>query len=213
MDWYHYLALAALAYCVAAFSIHFVKIIRLGKPKDLSRKSGDVGKGVLYSNTVAMMPANKESAYLHLPTYSLGIIYHLGTFLSLLLFVLLWIQPVQEYLFDHTVWTTVLAACLSVSTACGCFLFGKRIIKKEMRELSHPDDYASNLSTTLFQLFTVLFLCYMGCSEGVNIAYYMVCTWLFLYLPLGKLRHVLYYFSARFHLGFFYGWRNVWPQK
>jgi hypothetical protein len=30
-------------------------------------------------------------------------------------------------------------------------------------------------------------------------------------MPLGKLRHVVYYFAARYHLGFFYGWRNVWP--
>ena len=32
-------------------------------------------------------------------------------------------------------------------------------------------------------------------------------------MPLGKLRHAVYYFAARYHLGFFYGWRNVWPNK
>lgn len=213
MDWYQYLALAALAYCVAAFSIHFVRILRLGKPKDKSRKSGSVGKGVLYANTVAMLPQNKETAYLHLPTYSVGIIYHLGTFLSLLLFVLLLISPVREWLFNLPVLSAILAACLSVSTLAGFGLFAKRLVKKEMRELSHGDDYLSNLSITLFQLFTFLAMIYLGCSEGISIAYYLVCAWLFIYFPLGKLRHVLYYFSARYHLGFFYGWRNVWPQK
>ena len=213
MDWYQYLALAALAYCVAAFSFHFVRLIRLGSPKDLSRKSGSVGKGVLYANTVAMMPANKETAYLHLPTYAVGIIYHLGTFLSLLLFVLLLISPVREWLFGNTLLSAVLAACLSVSTLAGFILFVKRLVKKEMRALSHPDDFLSNLIITIFQLFTFLAMIYLGCSEGVSTAYYIVCAGLFIYFPLGKLRHVLYYFSARYHLGFFYGWRNVWPQK
>ena len=30
-------------------------------------------------------------------------------------------------------------------------------------------------------------------------------------MTVGKLKHVVYFFAARYHLGFFYGWRNVWP--
>jgi hypothetical protein len=44
--------------------------------------------------------------------------------------------------------------------------------------------------------------------------YYFICAGLlFLYLPLGKLKHSLYFFAARYHLGFFYGWRGIWPVK
>lgn len=212
MEWYKYLAISALAYCFVAFAIHFIRAVVLGKPKDKSRKSGSVGKGVLYANTIAMMPKNKESAYLHLPTYAAGIIYHLGTFLSLLLFILLLIPPVKEWLFPMEWLCALLAACLCVSAICGIVLFFKRVVKKEMRELSHGDDFLSNLSTTLFQAMTMLLLCFLGGSGWVEAVYYVVCAWLFFYLPLGKLRHIFYYFSARYHLGFFYGWRNVWPQ-
>lgn len=213
MDWYRIVALCAACYCVLVMGLHFLRLIRLGKPKDLSRKSGSVAKGVAYSNTAAMMPNQKESAYMHLPTYAAGIVFHLGIFLSLLLFILLMIPPVEAWLFSIEWLCALLAACLCVSTACGFMLFFKRIIKKEMRELSHLDDFVSNLSTTMFQLFTLLALCYLGGSRCVSTAYYLVCAWLFVYLPAGKLRHVLYYFSARFHLGFFYGWRNVWPPQ
>ncbi len=213
MYWYQYVALGALLYCAVAFALHFVKIVRLGKPKDLSRKSGNVGKGVLYANTAAMMPGNKESAYLHLPTYTVGIVYHLGTFVSILSFFLLLIHPVAEWLYVHVFVSGIFVGFLSVSTLAGFGLFCKRLFKKELRSLSHPDDYVSNLSTTLFQLTTCLMFGFLGGSATVEIIYYMVCTWLLLYLPLGKLRHVLYYFSARYHLGFFYGWRNVWPQQ
>jgi len=45
------------------------------------------------------------------------------------------------------------------------------------------------------------------------LAYNITATILFLYLPFGKLKHVVYYFAARYHLGFFYGWRNTWPPR
>ncbi|MBO4282061.1 MAG: hypothetical protein J5873_02565 [Bacteroidales bacterium] len=213
MEWYQYLALGTLAYCFIAFMFHFVRALVLGKPKDKSRKSGSVSKGVLYANTIAMMPANKETAYLHLPTYATGIVFHLGIFLSLLLFVLLLFPSVFQWMIAFPTLPAVLAGCLSLSTLAGLILFVKRLCKKELRVLSHGDDFVSNLSTTLFQAATLVFLCFLGGSPEVATVYYVVCAWLFFYLPLGKLRHVFYYFSARYHLGFFYGWRNVWPQK
>ena len=213
MDWYRIIALGAFCYCAIVMCGHLIRLVRLGKPKDLSRKSGSVAKGVVYANTAAMMPNQKESAYLHLPTYTAGIIYHLGTFLSLLLFILLLIPPVEAWLFSIEWLCALLAACLCVSVACGFVLFFKRVFNKGMRVLSHADDFLSNLSTTLFQLFTLIALCYLGGSRCVSTAYYLVCGWLFKYLPVGKLRHLLYYFAARYHLGFFYGWRNVWPQQ
>ena len=213
MDWYRIIALGAFCYCAIVMCGHLIRLVRLGRPKDLSRKSGSVAKGVLYANTAAMMPNQKESAYLHLPTYTAGIIYHLGTFLSLLLFILLLIPPVEAWIFSIEWLCALLAACLCVSVVCGFVLFFKRVFKKGMRVLSHADDFLSNLSTTLFQLFTLIALCYLGGSRCVSTAYYLVCGWLFIYLPVGKLRHLLYYFAARYHLGFFYGWRNVWPQQ
>ena len=87
---------------------------------------------------------------MHLPTYAAGIVFHLGIFLSLLLFILLMIPPVEAWLFSLEWLCALLAACLCVSTVCGFVLFFKRIIKKEMRELSHLDDFVSNLSTTIW---------------------------------------------------------------
>ena len=36
---------------------------------------------------------------------------------------------------------------------------------------------------------------------------------LFFYLPLGKLKHLVYFFAARYQLGIFYGRRGVWPAR
>lgn len=210
MTIYQIISLAALFFCIVLLLVHFVRIVKLGKPKDLSVKSGDVTQGVIYANTVAMSPTHKESAYLHLPTYAAGIIYHLGTFLSILLFILSF--------FELNIWypewlNLILALCLSASTLCGITLIVKRLNNKNLKSLSNPDDYLSNLFTTLFQCAGIAFLLTGGMSNTWHAVYYIVASILLIYMPFGKLKHLLYYFSARYHLGFFYGWRGTWPPK
>lgn len=204
------ISLIALLFCFLMLLAHFVRIVKLGKPRDYSQKSGDVAKGVLYANTTAMMPGNKESAYLHLPTYGAGIIFHIGIFISLLLYILSLFNLNQYY----PAWLNwILAAYLCVGTICGICLFIKRLVNKNLHSLANADDYISNCLATLLQLTTALFLVFQAQCSAVYTIYYICTIILFIYMPLGKLKHLLYYFSARYHLGFFYGWRNVWPPR
>lgn len=207
MYWYQYLSLACLGICFVACLWHFIRLVRLGKPKDLSEKRGNIAKSLFYSYTTAMLPSNKESAYLHIPTFTTGIFLHLGTFLSLVLYIVFFFAVPESF---HQWLTIALVAALAVSAVSGFSLFIKRIVSKKLRSLSNPDDYISNLLTTLFQAATILYLIY---GSNVALYYYIMVSLLFLYLPVGKLRHVVYFFAARFHLGFFYGWRNTWPIK
>ena len=89
------------------------------------------------------------------------------------------------------------------------------MIKKELRSLSNPDDFISNLLVTLFQIFTLLVistpLLLSSYRPTVLKSYYLIFTLLMLYLPVGKLRHTVYFFAARYHLGYFFGKRGVWP--
>ena len=206
------IALIALAICFVLMCAHFIRIIRLGKPKDFSEKSGSVAKGVAYSNTVAMMPQNKESAYLHLPSYALGILFHIGIFSCMLIFVLSFFDFFNQWLINDKGIHYMLTALTAVTAFAGFCLFVKRLINRNLRNLTNPDDYLSNGFTTLFQIATTLYLLMPACGCMVN-TYYIMAAILFLYMPVGKLKHLLYFFSARYHLGFFYGWRNVWPQK
>lgn len=206
------ISLIALAICIVIFLFYFIRILRLGKPKEYSVKSGDVKKGVVYSNTVAMMPNNKESAYLHLPSYALGMLFHVGTFSSFLLFFLSFFNFFNQWLQNDRFIHYLIPLFLLVTFVCGTLLLFKRFVSKDLRALSNVDDYLSNSFTTLFHLFTLLYLTFPNLPTIIFL-YYLFATLLFLYMPIGKLRHLLYYFSARFHLGFFFGWRNVWPIK
>ena len=210
--WYQYLSLGCVLVCVGACLWHFFRLIRLGKPKDLSKKSGNIARAELYSYTEAMLPANKESAYLHIPTFTAGIFFHIGTFIALLLFVVFFfVDPLffREYLV-LAILVLLLSLGLIAGAVCGFSLFLKRIFSKKLRELSNIDDFLSNLLTTVLQVFTALYLIF---GNDFSLCYYLSASILLLYLPVGKLRHVVYFFAARYHLGFFYGWRNSWPPQ
>lgn len=206
------LAIAAAVYCICSLLAYFIKIIRLGKPNDLSEKSGDTGKGILYSNTTAMLPQNKESAYLHIPSYATGMLFHIGTFCCLLIWILSFFPFFNEWISTDCCTHLIIPAVLLFTCISGYTLLIKRIFSKSLKVLSNPDDYLSNAFTSTFQLMTILYLCFPTCQAIISL-YYIFCIILFIYLPLGKLRHVVFYFAARYHLGFFYGWRNVWPKK
>jgi hypothetical protein len=204
MTWYHSIALIAFVLCLAGLTYHLIRLIRLGSPNDYSRQRGNVTAAVAYSFLGAMNPRKKESAYLHLPTYAAGLLYHGGTFISIVLFPLLF---ANVRIGDIPQWSVVGFLTLSVGSGIGMFL--KRITVGTIRSLSNPDDYLSNLLVTLFQLATLLTMV----QDGFAVYYFVSVSLLLLYLPVGKLKHALYFFAARYHLGLFYGWRGIWPLR
>jgi len=159
---------------------------------------------VIYSITGAMSPVKKETAYLHLPTYTAGLVYHLGTFLAIAVFILLLtgmaLQAGAAYF---------LAGVLVISGLCGTGILVKRMAQKKLRELSNPDDYISNLLVTGFHFISAATVMQLATPR----IYFIVASLLLLYMPLGKLRHTVYFFAARYHLGYFFGWRGVWPPR
>lgn len=202
MPWYQWIALTALAICLIAFAWHFFRLIRLGKPTDHARPAGKPASGIVYSFTAGMNPVNKESAFLHLPTYAAGVIFHIASFVSLLIFIL-----VLAGVHPGTTFSTILAAVALAGAIAGFAMLVKRAADQKLRILSSPDDYFSNLIVSLFQAMTALVL-----ITGQFVAAWMLLSaLLLLYMPVGKLKHAIYFFAARYHLGLFYGWRNVWP--
>jgi nitrate reductase gamma subunit len=204
MTWYYWLALASLAICLGSLMFHTIRLIKLGKPKDYSNPTGKPSSAIPYSFTGAMSPTKKESAYLHMPTYTAGILYHLGTFLSIFIFLIMLIQlPIKGMA------TWIIFGFLIITGASGLGIFIKRLVKQQMRALSNPDDYISNLMVTIFQFITAVAIV----DTRIIPLYFIVTSLLLLYIPLSKLKHTIYFFAARYHLGYFFGWRNVWPPK
>ena len=190
---------------------YFIQLLRQGNPKDLSQKSGNITRAVCYSCIGAMSPTQKESAYLHLPTYMAGILFHVGIILSILVYILFPFFLIFQIPIECSTnfIAMIVATLVFIAALCGSGLFIKRLIKKELKELSCADDYISNLLCTMMLFLTT----YSLLTLQFGIAYHVTMALLFMWIPFGKTKHVLYFFFARYHLGFFYGWRGTWPPK
>jgi hypothetical protein len=149
-----------------------------------------------------MSPLKKESAYLHLPTYTAGLLYHAGTFLGLFLAFLHYfdLSPTGSV-------SSILAIILIVTGVSGIGILIKRIVKPKMRKLSNPDDYASNLLVTCFQFISALALL----NARLLPVLFVYTGLLFLYIPVSKLRHTIYFATSRIYLALIFGRRGVWP--
>ncbi|HCV15868.1 MAG TPA: hypothetical protein DF637_06015 [Rikenellaceae bacterium] len=206
MEWYQILAVISAILCITLLKAKLVNLIKLGLPKELSQPSGSVKEGIVYSFTGAMSPKAKESAYMHMPTYLGGIVYHIGTFVSLFLF------PFILFLSDKADRVPVMilyfvAAALTISSMAGAGILVKRIMTDKLRYFSSADDYISNILTTAIQVVTALIL-----IDAIDpVLYYSTAAILFVWMPFGKTRHLLYFFFARVNLGYFYGRRGTWP--
>ena len=80
MSVYHWILLTGLLIFIISFIYIFINVLFTRKYIEYSKKSGEVSQGIFYSFTSGMSPVKKESAYLHLPTYLAGMVFHIGTF-------------------------------------------------------------------------------------------------------------------------------------
>lgn len=199
---YHWIFLGGFAICLISCLSQFFKVILSGLPKDFSQPLGKTLPAIVYSFTGAMSPTKKETAYLHLPTYTAGIIFHIGTFCGVFCLIVLFFNiQLPEWL------KLSFSILLIISAICGLSILIKRILVSKLRNLSNPDDYISNVLVTGFHILLAITIL----NNRILPVLLIYSTVLFLYLPIGKLRHTIYFFTSRIHLGFFYGWRGVWP--
>jgi hypothetical protein len=197
------LAAGFFVFIISALRFLFAVIFKKGVA-DPSRAKGNIVSAIAYSYTSAMSPVKKESAYLHLPTYAAGMIFHIGTFLSFIWLIIL-VFNIQTN--DILIYFS--AAFIALASICGISILIKRILKKELRQLSNPDDYISNILVTAFQIITAATLLFQFSYSFL----FVFSAVLFIYMPVGKLRHSIFFFTSRIHLGKFFGKRGVWPVK
>jgi len=189
---------------VISLSILVLRTFSFGKKPLYAEPKGNVKKGIVYAFGKGMMPWEKESAVKHLPSYIGGILYHLGIFggLFYLLVTLVSIDlPAPVLLFMRIV--------LAAGVISGAALLLKRIFSTRMRVLSCPDDFAANIIVNIFVLAALLHTFY----PGITPFFFPVAIIMFLYMPVGKIRHCFFFFYIRILFGMFYGRRDIFPPK
>ena len=193
----------SIGWAAIALAVQVVRARGAGR-RDYSVRAGSVIQGIIYNFTWAMMPKHKETIRLHMFEFVIGVVMHIGIFLGIIRVIQLIINP-QLVRFYPMFWNFI----IGLTVLCSFYLFLRRIISAELRKLSIPDDYIS-----ILLVFGFLFMDLLTEFRLVSIPIYLIySSILFFYMPLGKLRHVLFFFVVRAEYGGRLGYRGTYPAK
>ncbi|MBE7433682.1 MAG: hypothetical protein HS100_07180 [Anaerolineales bacterium] len=196
------LALVGLAAGLFGIYLRYAETKRRALPIDKSPVKGNIPHGIAYAFTTGMMPWAKESTRIHLIAYLRGIGFHIGIFTAIGTVILSPLWGFLPPLLSSTLfWVLIPGALLG---AAGGLM---RLAEHNLRGLSLPDDHFAVWLTTLFIAVTGLGLVF----EAFVVPMYIVSAVTFAYIPLGKIRHCLYFFFSRTFFGKFFGRRAVFP--
>ena len=163
-----------------------------------------------------MLPNHKETISRHPVWFSVGLMMHIGIFIAVVQVLIDLLTPIPDPalipLFPnpiHDVFSTGLFLILAIASICAFILFLKRVFSATMRYMSSFDDY--------FSILLVLDFLVAASIRELTVfqwgPFFIHAAILFFYLPLGKLRHALFFFVARAEYGSRLGYRGTYPSK
>ncbi len=193
---------ASLLLSMTALAVMLFRTRARGRHPLLAAPRGSETRGIVYAFSMGMMPWAKESASHHLPTFLGGLVYHFGVGAAGT-----WLLAVIMDLELPAMIINILAVVILAGAVCGLALLAKRGVSPLMRAISCPDDFLANGLVTIFLLLALDDIL-RGSIRPVFLGSAMV---MFLYIPLGKIRHCAYFFYTRMIFGRFYGRRGVLP--
>jgi hypothetical protein len=198
------LVLIGLVICLIGIMVRLREIMSRPFRNDLSRERGSARRGILYAFTLGMAPWEKESTRKHWVAYVRGILFHVGIFTAFgILIASFWV---------HNFPNIIKWAGLFLTGAGAVFGFAGIIMRlsgENERALSLPDDYFSVFLTSLFTFLAFIFLL----APSALPLFYLVSTVMFIYIPISKIRHCVYFFYSKFLFGYGFGRRGVIGQS
>ncbi len=196
------LVVLSAIYCLIALTVLVARTFSFGKWPRYAKAQGSSAKGIVYAFGQGMLPWEKESASKHLPTFFGGIAYHLGIFAALLI-------PAAGLLQIHLpdIADSVIRILIVIGLVSGIGLLIKRLTLPYMRFISCIDDYVANVLVELLLLSALLATFHLAWCRVMMI----VTIVLLLYIPMGKIRHCVFFFYSRILFGKFFGRRGTLP--
>jgi hypothetical protein len=188
-------ALGGLAFQVIAARSH-------GRRARFAVPARPAWRGVAYALGAGLSPGAKESVREHRGVWLAGVAYHAGILAGLAVLAAAPRGSAAEFPGLRV------AGALGVAGAlAGGGLLVRRITRPVLRAISHPDDFLANALATSFAALAFA----RTVTPAAEPAFLAAAMLLFLYVPLGKIRHCAFFFLSRIHAGALFGRRGVLP--
>ena len=210
----HTLALGAMGLIYTIRLIWLFKRFKGGKERQPA--TGPVTttrrKGILYSWAIVAMPWAMESQRKNFLFYCSFVIFHLGVAAAITLSIFL--IPYLPWVLTYEWIVLGLQIVIGASFVIGVLRIIRRIGSVYMRALSTPDDYFSLILLTVWFGFGFFAVPndYSG-GEWHLITFFIMTSFLLVYVPFSKISHYLYYPFTRYWLGKSLGHRGVFPME
>jgi len=149
-----------------------------------------------------MTPAHKEAIKRHPAQFAVGLTMHIGVIVAVLAALLFLIWPPAGYRL-----LAFARPVVALALAAGIYLVVRRAFSENLRAMSAPDDYVAALATCGL----LAFACLRPVDAENHAALLIYAGLLFVSLPLGKLRHAVFFFVARGDYGRRLGYRGIYP--
>lgn len=196
------LALAGFLAAVYGIAQRYSATKHRALPADRSPLKGSPQQGITYAFTMGMMPWAKESTRLHMIAYLRGIGFHIGIFAALGALI---ISPFWGLL--PATLTLLLTVVLGLGSLLGAAGGVMRIAEHNLRGLSTLDDHFAVWLVTVWMAVSALAVW----NAAFLVTFYILSAVTLAYIPLGKIRHCLYFFFSRTFFGKLFGRRAVFP--
>lgn len=197
------LTTVAFPYALAWFgffvALRTAVVLRRGYRLELGAPKGSPRRGILYSLTFSMLPWKKDSTRLHPWTYAAGMFMHLGVF-STVVYAL-----GRRFASWPAAAETVFGVVAGIGFLGALGLLLKRGSTPYMHSISSPDDFLSNLLVELYLLGGCL-AAFLPPAVGF---WRLAAILLLVYVPLGKIYHMILFFVSRTLFGLQFGRRGV----
>lgn len=214
----HTLHTAALAAMGVIYSIRLIWLFKrfkggkerqptTGKPGENSK-----GKAVMYSWMVVAMPWAMESQRKHFLFWCSFALFHVGIAAAITqsVFVLPYFPEVLQVEFIRIGMQILIGA----SFAIGLIRIIRRFASVYLRAISTPDDYFSIIILTVWFGFAFFAVPNNWSNEPWHlITFFIMTSFLLVYVPFSKISHYLYYPFTRYWLGKSMAYRGVYPVK
>jgi len=193
-------ALVSVAWAACALAWSASRAWRRTPPLATAAPAGSASAGVLYAFGAGMSPLAKESARQHPFVYAIGVTYHAGIFIAAALLAAALGGVAVPPPAGRAAGIVTLAAALA-----GVELLARRATTPLLRGISAADDYVSNLLVDLWLLAAAAASLTPTAAPAFLAASIVVTA----YMPLGKIRHCVFFFLSRGLYGARLGRRGI----
>jgi nitrate reductase gamma subunit len=198
----------ALVFMVVVYVLRIRWILKFEAGRDRAPARGVQREGIRYAYATLARPWDLPSTRRHWFRWLEFALFHLAVAIAIALTFLI---PYAPRLVSPPTVTHFLQAAIALGALVGLSRLARRLVRPEMRVISSPDEIFSLVMLVVWMLAGVLAAPMR--SEPAILTFFLLTTFLLIYVPFSKISHYIYWPFIRFYLGKQLGHRGVYPPK